>query len=45
LKDDKGFITLKGPAEGFSRPEFEYEIPEKDAETLLNNFCDLLSVR
>jgi|TARA_R110000823_G_scaffold55246_3_gene135074 adenylate cyclase len=30
-----GFITVKGKVNGLSRPEFEYEIPYKDAVTLL----------
>lgn len=37
---DKGYITIKGKSEGFSRHEYEYAIPEKDAEELLGNFCD-----
>ena len=30
-----GFITIKGKTTGFSREEFEYEIPVEDAEILL----------
>ena len=29
------FLTIKGPSNGISRTEFEYEIPCADAETLL----------
>jgi len=38
----KGFITIKGKssADGLSRAEFEYEIPESDALELLNSFTD-----
>lgn len=36
----KGFLVLKGTTEGISRPEFEYEIPLKDAESMLDLFCD-----
>ena len=38
----KGFITIKGKssADGLSRAEFEYEIPESDALELLNLFTD-----
>lgn len=36
---DKGFLTLKGVAEGISRPEFEYEIPVAEADYMLKNFC------
>ena len=31
----KGFITVKGPTVGFSRSEFEYEIPLRDAEEMM----------
>ncbi|MBL4704970.1 MAG: CYTH domain-containing protein [Flavobacteriales bacterium] len=31
----KGFITIKGKTIGISRPEFEYEIPLKDALQLI----------
>lgn len=34
-EDDRGLLTLKGPAVGLSRPEFEYEIPAGEAEELL----------
>ena len=30
-----GYITIKGKTTGFSREEFEYEIPVEDAEILL----------
>lgn len=32
---EKGFITIKGPTEGFSRSEFEYPIPAEEAAELL----------
>ena len=32
---EKGFITIKGSMKGLTRPEFEYEIPKKEAEFLL----------
>ena len=35
----KGFLTLKGPTKGISRPEMEYEIPIEEAEHMLKNFC------
>ena len=31
----KAFLTIKGPSNGISREEFEYEIPAADAEALL----------
>lgn len=36
---DKGFLTLKGPQIGISRPEFEYEIARAEAEYMLEHFC------
>ncbi|NJL46803.1 MAG: CYTH domain-containing protein [Leptolyngbyaceae cyanobacterium SM2_5_2] len=36
----QGYITLKGPAVGIIRPEFEYPIPLIDAETMLNTLCE-----
>ncbi len=36
----KGFLTLKGPRQGISRAEFEYQIPIEEARELLESFCD-----
>jgi adenylate cyclase len=36
---DQGYLTLKGPAAGLSRPEFEYRIPVEDAQALLETLC------
>src|SRR5262249_13350693 len=33
------WLTIKGPREGISRPEFEYEIPRADAEQMLRTLC------
>ncbi|AZN37338.1 CYTH domain-containing protein [Iodobacter ciconiae] len=35
LRDNQGFITIKGKTAGIERLEFEYEIPVADAEALL----------
>lgn len=32
---ESAFLTIKGPPEGLSRLEFEYQIPLDDAETML----------
>ena len=37
---NKGFLTMKGVADGISRPELEYEIPAAEAEYMLENFCE-----
>jgi adenylate cyclase len=39
IQDDEAFLTIKGPAEGISRLEFEYPIPKEDAAALLL-LCD-----
>lgn len=33
-------LTIKGRTQGFSRGEWEYEIPLADAEALLNDICE-----
>ncbi len=35
VRDNNGFLTVKGKNEGISRKEFEYDIPLKDAKQLL----------
>ena len=35
---DKGFVTFKGKTIGFSKPEFEYEIPLQDANEMISMF-------
>lgn len=39
LMGGQGFLTLKGPTNGISRPEMEYEIPATEAEYMLEHFC------
>jgi len=39
LLGEQGLLTIKGPSQGFSRPEMEYEIPAADAEYMLENLC------
>lgn len=36
VKNQKGYLTIKGITEGISRQEFEYEVPLKDAKELLS---------
>lgn len=38
--DDKGFLTVKGITTGATRVEYEYEIPVKDADHMLNELCE-----
>lgn len=35
----RGYLTVKGPTVGLSRPEFEYEIPFGDANEMLDRLC------
>lgn len=40
LAGNQGYLTIKGLAKGVSRAEYEYPIPAKDAQELLDNLCD-----
>lgn len=39
LAGDKGYVTIKGPRKGVSRAEYEYGIPYKEAEEMLDKLC------
>lgn len=39
VTDKKALITIKGPTKGFTRAEYEYEIPYDDGQELLK-MCD-----
>lgn len=39
LTDAGGFLTIKGETVGAARPEYEYAIPQQDAQELLSGFC------
>ena len=39
IAGDRGFVTLKDRAVGFSRHEFEYEVPKTEAEQILELMC------
>lgn len=39
IAGDKAFITIKGETTGFTRKEYEYEIPLQDAQELLKSFA------
>jgi adenylate cyclase len=38
---DRAYLTLKGPVQGLTRSEFEYPIPQEDAEIMLATLCEL----
>ena len=35
----RAFLTVKGRADGIARSEFEYPVPNDDAEAMLREFC------
>jgi len=37
--EDRGYLTIKGPAVDGIRPEYEYEIPLADAVAMLQTLC------
>lgn len=39
LAGERGFLTLKGSANGLSRSEYEYPVPAADAREILQNLC------
>ncbi len=39
IAGDRGYLSIKGAAEGVSRLEYEYEIPLPDANELLDRLC------
>jgi adenylate cyclase len=39
IKNNKGYLTIKGPNIGISRLEFEYQIPLDDANEMLDKLC------
>ena len=36
---DLAWLTIKGQTHGLTRPEYEYSIPLKDAQEMMNLFC------
>jgi len=40
IAGEAAYLTIKGPASGLSRAEFEYSIPISDAEEMLQTLCD-----
>jgi len=43
--DNKAFLTIKSASVGFARDEFEYEIPLKDAQKMLETICILPTIK
>lgn len=40
LDEGRAWLTVKGERVGLGRPEFEYEIPRADAESMLSLVCE-----
>ncbi|MGB3294705.1 MAG: CYTH domain-containing protein [Phormidesmis sp.] len=40
IAGNQGYLTIKGPAQGLSRAEFEYAIPITEAREMLETLCD-----
>lgn len=40
LRDDEGFITIKGENRGAARDEYEYPIPASDARSIIDTLCE-----
>lgn len=40
IKGERAYLTLKDSTVGFSRHEFEYQIPAADARTMIDTMCD-----
>lgn len=40
VKNNTGYITIKGKTKGVSRSEYEYEIPVDEAKSMIQEFCD-----
>ncbi|MEL7052829.1 MAG: CYTH domain-containing protein [Cyanobacteria bacterium J06634_6] len=40
IAGSRAYLTIKGPSQGLSRAEFEYEIPLDDAQEMLETLCD-----
>lgn len=40
IEGNSATLTIKGRTQGFSRGEWEYDIPLADAEALLNDICE-----
>ncbi len=40
LGEGRAWVAVKGPRHGFSRAEFEYQIPLADAEEMLATLCE-----
>jgi CYTH domain-containing protein len=38
--EDHGFLTVKGITAGAARVEYEYEIPARDADVMLDELCE-----
>lgn len=40
IKDNRAFLTIKGPTRGITRSEYEYEIPIIEAKEMMDQFIE-----
>lgn len=40
IAGERAYLTIKGPAQGITRLEFEYALPAADAATMLDLLCE-----
>lgn len=40
MAGEKGYLTIKGISKGMTRMEYEYEIPQEDCHSLLNDVAE-----
>ena len=45
IKDEAGYLTVKGKTQGIRRSEYEYEIPLQDAKDMLKMCANLIEKR
>lgn len=45
VEEPRAWLTVKGPRNGLSRREFEYEIPLGEADAMLRNLCRGAEIR
>jgi CYTH domain-containing protein len=45
LEDERAWLSVKGERSGIARPEFEYPVPQVDAEAMLKLVCDACLIR
>lgn len=45
ISNHESYLTIKGENDGISRSEYEYKIPFKDANEMINTLCDKVIIK